>query len=452
MPFGVKKTEIAKEGVPVEIDFDRLLWDVVYRPVLPDAGYHPVRADRDMGAVIVLEMIQRLALSDLVVADVTLPNANVYYEVGVRHAAKRTGCVLVAAEWAEPVFDLRQIRQLRFPLRDGGVGDEAAVAARAALQPIDDLGAGQSPAWEAVPGFPDNPDLSKISAFEDMVAELSEFDTDVRAARLVGSSQRRAKALEVFEKHGQRKIVRESVVLQLIRLLRDEVGWDRVLEYIATLPGKVARHPLVVGQRCLALGETGDPAGAAAELQSLISREGASPERLGLLGGRFKDLYRTTTSPADRRRYLSNAIESYEGGIERDLNEYYCASNLPRLYRVRGQEGDQRLAFEAELVALQACRRAVKLGTADEWARPTLLGLAFDRGDVIEAERLQAEIERDGADAWKLHSMLDDLEAAVAAKPDGSVKTQLEVLLKRLWLLVPPVESADPAPSSTSGS
>jgi hypothetical protein len=445
MPFGVKRTETARQGVPVEIDFDRL-WDVVYRPVLGDAGYHPVRADRDVGALIVLEMIQRLALSDLVVADVTLPNANVYYEVGVRHAAKRTGCVLVATDWADPVFDLRQIRQLRFPLRDGGVGDESAAAARVALQRIGEFGRGPSPVWEAVPGFPGEPNLSRISAFEDVVTELSEFDTDVRAARLAPLTERRTKALEVFEKHGQRKVVRESVVLQLIRLLRDVVGWDSVLDYIATLPNHVARHPLVVEQRCLALGEAGNPADAAAALQSLISTEGATPERMGLLGGRFKDLHRGATTPADRRRYLDRAIESYQEGTDLDLNEYYCASNLPRLYRMRGEEGDERSASEAELVAYQACRRAVKLGTADEWARPTLLGLAFDRGDVVEAERLEVEIEREGGDAWKLLSTLDDLRSAVGAKRNGPVRTRLEGLLERLAALLPPAQP----PSGTS--
>ena len=84
-----------------------------------------MRADRDVGALIISEMIQRLALADLVVADVSLPNANVYYEIGVRHAAKRVGCVLIAADWAKPVFDLGQIRQLRFPLPDGTIGDDS---------------------------------------------------------------------------------------------------------------------------------------------------------------------------------------------------------------------------------------------------------------------------------------------------------------------------------------
>src|SRR5262249_55354403 len=132
MPFGVKPTGQTENGVPAKVDFDEL-WTRVYEPIL-SRDYLAVRADRDVGALIINEMIQRLTIADLVVADITLPNANVYYEIGVRHAARRDGCVLVAAEWARPVFDLAQIRQLRFPLADGTVGNEAAAAATAILE------------------------------------------------------------------------------------------------------------------------------------------------------------------------------------------------------------------------------------------------------------------------------------------------------------------------------
>ena len=102
MPFGRKATGLTEKDAPADIDFDAL-WERVYQPILEERGYKAVRADRDAGALIISEMIQRLAIADLVVADITIANANVYYEVGVRHAAKEKGCVLVGAEWARPV-------------------------------------------------------------------------------------------------------------------------------------------------------------------------------------------------------------------------------------------------------------------------------------------------------------------------------------------------------------
>ena len=444
MPFGQKKTGVVGENVPVEVDFDRL-WERVYKPVLARAGFDPVRADRDVGALIISEMIQRLAVSHLVVADVTLPNANVYYEIGVRHAAKERGCVLVGATWADPVFDLKQMRQLRFPLADGSVGDAAAEEARKALQDkIADLSEGQSPVWASVPGFP-SPDLSKLSAFEEYAAQLSDFDADVQAARQAPSVERAKRALAVLEKHGQKKVVMESVVLSLIRLVRDEVGWAEVLAYIETLPSHVARHPLVVEQRCLALAKAGDPATAVGQLEQLIKMAGRTPERMGLLGGRYKELRNRATSAADKRRYLSNAIDSYQAGMDLDLNEYYCASNLPRLYRARANEGDDRLGSEAAMVALNACRRGMSLGTADEWARSTLLGMAFDRADLGEAEQIFGEIEAEGPGPWQLESTLQDVRDSVALIEDEGLKEKFEALLIRLDALVPP-SPPDPPP------
>ena len=108
MPFGVKPTGLARGQGPTKVDFDSL-WQNALKPLIEDLGYTPFRADADTGALIINEMIERLAYSDIVVADISIPNANVYYEIGIRHAARSTGCVLVSADWARPVFDLSLI-------------------------------------------------------------------------------------------------------------------------------------------------------------------------------------------------------------------------------------------------------------------------------------------------------------------------------------------------------
>ena len=100
MPFGRKPTQAEAGRGPAEIDFNAL-WDHGYVPVIKELGYEAVRADQDTGALIIEQMLQRLYFADLVLADMTIPNGNVYYEVGIRHASKRTGCVLLAADWSE---------------------------------------------------------------------------------------------------------------------------------------------------------------------------------------------------------------------------------------------------------------------------------------------------------------------------------------------------------------
>jgi hypothetical protein len=73
--------------------------------MIKELGYDPVRADQDVGALIVTQMIERLYFADLVLAEMTIPNGNVYYEVGVRHATRERGCVLLAADWSKQLFE-----------------------------------------------------------------------------------------------------------------------------------------------------------------------------------------------------------------------------------------------------------------------------------------------------------------------------------------------------------
>jgi hypothetical protein len=447
MPFGRRPTDRSEVGIPPEVDFDSL-WFLVYRPVLQDLGYRAVRADADVGSLIITTMIQRLVLGDLVVADLTLPNANVYYEVGVRHAAKKTGCVLTAADWARPVFDLAQMRQVRFPLPDGLVDELSATTARAHLAVgMRKLSEIVSPVYEGVPGYPSDADPQRVSAFADLAEELMSFEADVREAYLVHQGERRARAIEVLERHGHKPAVREADALLILRMLRDLVGWDEVLDYIAALPSHIAHHPLVMEQECLAMAKLDKPGAAvkaAARLEMLIATYGENSERFGLLGGRYKQLANEASDDAERRRYIDRAISSYERGMMADLNDYYPASNLPRLYRRRGGEGDERLAAEAEVITMTACQRALARKTSDEWARPTLLGLAFDRGDVARAQQLLTEVAAEGPATWKIETILSDLQGSINGHADEKIRRQLSGVLTALRGLLPPAAQAEP--------
>jgi hypothetical protein len=86
MPYGRKPTQAEAGRGPAVIDFNAL-WDNGYVPVIKGLGYEPVRADQDTGGLIISQMLERLYFADLVLADMTIPNGNVYYEVGIRQPA-----------------------------------------------------------------------------------------------------------------------------------------------------------------------------------------------------------------------------------------------------------------------------------------------------------------------------------------------------------------------------
>ena len=93
MPFGKKPTVSAKT-----IDFDAV-YETLIAPAIRQANLEPLRADEERGGGIIhTPMFERLLLCDYAVADLTTANANVFYELGVRHTARPRSTVLMFAE------------------------------------------------------------------------------------------------------------------------------------------------------------------------------------------------------------------------------------------------------------------------------------------------------------------------------------------------------------------
>jgi hypothetical protein len=90
MPFG-KKT--GHDGKP--IDFNAVYNDLL-KPAIETAGFTVFRVDEEQAAGdIKTDMFQELLIADLVVADLTLDNPNVWYELGIRHALRARGILVV---------------------------------------------------------------------------------------------------------------------------------------------------------------------------------------------------------------------------------------------------------------------------------------------------------------------------------------------------------------------
>jgi hypothetical protein len=434
MPYGKKATQAeAGQGVAT-IDFNAL-WDRAYAPVIKELGYDPVRADQDVGELIVTQLIERLYFADLFLAEMTVPNGNVYYQVGVRHAAREKGCVLLAADWSKPLFDVAQMRTIRYPLVDGDVGETAAQVIRAAIKPkIVDLAKGGSPIFESIKGYPSDVDEAEASTIKELMAEAA-FQGRIRAVRAQPLSQRMPAAKALADEVSQPP-TRAEVALAAIRLLKDSADtaddstW--LTNFVARLPADIASLEEVRETNAFALANAGKPIEAIAKLEELMTLSGPTPERLGLLGGRYKRLAAKASTPAERVVYLNKSIDAYERGMEMDLNQYYCSSNLPRLYLQRNRKGDRERAIAVSQIVVAACERAKKRNEADEWLRPTLLVAAFDALDADKAEELATELLAEGPARWKLATMISDLESTVLLVQDPDTKNRLATVLETL--------------------
>ena len=100
MPFGVQ-------------DLEDLYAEFIL-PVLDDCKLHCARGDDIFGSNVVVEDIKdAIAKSDLVIADLTGQNSNVFYEVGIAHTLGKP--VLLLSQSIEDVpFDLRHRRVLAY--------------------------------------------------------------------------------------------------------------------------------------------------------------------------------------------------------------------------------------------------------------------------------------------------------------------------------------------------
>ena len=435
MPFGKKKTDAPVGQGLAEIDFDAL-WDRALKPAIEKLGYDAVRADQEVGSLIINEMLERLYFSDLVLADMTIPNGNVYYEVGVRHACRDVGCVLLAADWSRQLFDVAQMRTVRYPLAAMPIDDAAAVQIKDALvtgiQPMAD---GLSPIYTVLPGFPTAVDPQRATVMRKQLEALTAFQARVSAVRTAPSDQQLALAMQVLNESSGAPLP-PLAAHSLLKLFEHLGAWQQIVDLVPQLPADVAKQPSVTELTSLARSKLGNHREAIAALEALIATSGPTSEREGLLGGRYKTLYAEAASDGDKRRYLNEAIKHYERGMMLDLNDYYPSSNLPRLYRARGAKGDAEKAVGVAQVVHHACLRARERKAVDEFLLPTLLGAVFDAGDVEAAQTLLDEIEGANTSTWKLATTLPDLELSLRHVTDAGQQAALSAMVTRLKQLI----------------
>ncbi|MEJ8853505.1 TRAFs-binding domain-containing protein [Variovorax robiniae] len=435
MPYG-KKATLAEPGKgPAEIDFNAL-WDNAYVPVIEALGYQPVRADQDTGAMIITQMLERLFFADLVLADMTIANGNVYYEIGIRHAARRKGCVLLAADWSRQLFDLAQMRTVRYPLPEGAILPDTAAAIQAAIKDaIVGLAAGTSPMHGAIPGYPTEVDESTAAGMKDQMAMLAAFQAELRTVRAFPKTERMARAQTLADSYVKGPMI-GAVAIALMLMLRDCADttddWNLVVKFIDGLNAELRAIPELIEQRALALSYAGQHVDAIAAVEAMVATSKPTPELMGLLGGRYKRLYKDATTPEDARKFLARSIDNYEKGMQLDLNEYYCSSNLPSLYRIRKRAGDEKLALSVLQLVIAACERARQRGSTDPWLRATLLVAAFDSGDADKAEALADEVESGDAADWQLKSIIGQLELSLANAGDDATMARLSAVIERL--------------------
>ena len=110
--------------MPFARQFDEVYFAIRTACEVPDLLLSCSRADDFYGAGHIMEdILEGIVHSEYIVADVTGKNPNVFYELGLAHAARKP-VVFVAGDIEDVPFDVRHLRVVVFDVREPGWSDK----------------------------------------------------------------------------------------------------------------------------------------------------------------------------------------------------------------------------------------------------------------------------------------------------------------------------------------
>ena len=426
-----------------------------------------------------LDMFQRLLTADLVVADISIHNANVYYELGVRHALRGKHTFMIRGRGAgvkadEVPFDIKTDRYLTYD----GVNPEASV---------DDLFEGlrqtikseahDSPVFQMLPDLAEQDrarflpiprdyreevqramEKKELGDLELLAAEARGFEWEIEGLRLVGRAQFDLKAFEggraTWEAVRQQDALDEeanTLLGTIYQRLGDLTRSDQALRRVLSRSGL-------------------DKAGRA-EVRSLLGRNAKS---------QWTDQWRKGASLPERQRralvsaHLDESLEAYEAAFKEDLNHFYSALNtlamltiqtklaelMPDVWAERFDDGDtaerelksrhthiQKLSASADLSLKATAERLKREERRDVWAeisdadlcfltskRPAKVSNAYRKALVDAPAFVSDAVRRQLSLYQELDLLKENVEAVLSVLEPPPVMTQVAAAPQRVLL------------------
>lgn len=430
MPFGLKP---GPDGT--EIDFNRVYRELI-APAIEAAGLSAFRADQEQaGGSILADMFQELLIADLVVADLTIPNPNVWYEVGVRHALRARGVVLLFGGKAPSAFDLYTDRKLRYSLAGDGPDpatlqdDIAALAAMIRATMLVWHEEKISPVYYHVANLSE-PDWKtlRVGKVKKFWQQYDDWEGRVNLARQDG----RIGDLLVLADEGPVAAFRADAWICAGIALRQSGQFALALEYLgkglAIEPGHLdaRRETGICLQRLARAGAAGHSlARARQHYRAILQDHPRDVETWALLGRVDKDAWVASwrragsdaatmfADAAYEDALLKAAIVSYERAYRADPGHYFSGINALTLMHLGQHLGVPQVDEHRRSVMTGAVRFAAENEDEEEqryWAAATLGDLDLLVGTPDEASRAyKSAVAVPGIDWFSLQSCREQL-------------------------------------------
>jgi tetratricopeptide (TPR) repeat protein len=463
-PFGEKE-----DRNKVKINFDKVEAELI-RPALARMGIQGGTTGEVVRAGNIREdMFQLLLTADLVVADVSIDNANVFYELGIRQALRDKWTVLLRCKADKFPFDLSTDRYLEYNQDDPAASLDALVAT---LNATINGNVKDSPVFKLLPEL-------QVQDHRRFLPVPPEFREEVERAlrdQAIGDLELLAEEARDFQWVGEGLRLVGRALFKLKTYATARRVWEAVRK---CFPGDLEadQRLATVYQRL------GDLSESDLAVERALQREGLSnsdrAEIRSLRASNIKTRWRKDWeqfSPEEQRRgalrsgFLLQSLQEYEAAFAEDLNHYYSGINalamnviqiklaeaMPEIWEERFDTTDDAmrelqslrrkkdgLAAGVELSLQAALKRApdfwVRISEAARVMltsdRPARVATAY-RTALSDADPFICDAERRQLQLYQLLGILqDNVQSALSAfPPPQTPKPSSPVEKKRIIL------------------
>jgi tetratricopeptide (TPR) repeat protein len=419
MPFGKKKG-----GDGSLYDFNAI-YKTLIMPALEEAGFEPFRADEETtSGDILTDMFQELLLADLCICDLSIDNANVYYELGIRHAFRKRGVVHIQAGRAYMPFDIFNVRTLPYHITAEGVPDPdfiktdiQAIARMTRDTWASDRDAVHSPIFNLLTGLkePERKALRTPLA-TGFWREYNEWKERVTVAQ----RQKRIGDILLLTEEIQNPLIKEEAIGEagkaLANMGRNELALVQYRKGLEVNDGNLFFRR----EEAFHLNRLGRVDEAIVKVENLLNDFPNDSEAISYLGRIYKEMWadswkrisdktKRMKSAFDSYHWLIKAANIYMKGFHIDLNNYYPGVN----------------AFTLSTIALHLADKFDDKKDPDPEITRIRQDLPELRGALIFG--LEARAEDDKADYWTLIS-LAELRVLTAENPSSVIRAYRKAL------------------------
>jgi hypothetical protein len=386
-------------GAGFAVDFGSVYRDLV-APALRATRLDSIRGnERTGGQLFHTTTFEQLLLCEYAVVDLTIANASVFSQLGVRHALRPGTTILIFAHGSQLPFDAGALGAISYDVAgDGSLKDMRRV--KTALMAQLKKAKGGKRGLSLFYFLENYTDIAhtKTDVFREKVDYSTARKSQLAKARKIGVAAVRA----VEKKIGNIQECESAVVIDLLLSYRAVQAWVEMINLVKKMPRPLASTVLVQEQLAFALNRRDKGKQAEGVLKSIVKKSGPSSETYSILGRVYKD--RWEAALRRKNKTLANdlskrAINAYLRGFQADWRDALPGINAVTLMELK-EPPDPRRKQLTPIVAY-AVERRIATGKPDYWDYATLVELAVLAKDREKAASALKDSLASIREAWE---------------------------------------------------